>query len=191
MTSDHAADVARLVTELATITQQARRSFGGLRGVQLNWRPARTEWSIAQCLEHLILVNAPYLPMFEAIARGEWRPSLKQRLPVLPRLFGRLVLSAVRPDATRKVKARPRFEPSESAIEETIVERFAAHQAELARLMQDAASRDLARTIMASPLASFVTYSALDACRIIVAHEQQHMAQAGRVLTAVRASAWR
>jgi hypothetical protein len=172
------------------VTQQARRSFGDLSGVQLNWKPERTEWSIAQCLEHLILVNAPYLPVLEAVARGEWRPNLKERLPVLPRLFGRLVLRAVHPDATRKVKARPQFEPSQSTIDGTIVERFAAHQAELARQMEAAGSRDLSRTIITSPVASFITYSALDACRIIVAHEGQHLAQAERVLAALRTSAW-
>jgi len=50
--------------------------------------------------------------------------------------------------------------------------------------------RALATTIIASPGARFVTYSALDACYIIVAHEQQHVGQADRVLTALRSSAW-
>jgi hypothetical protein len=183
-------ELSALIDELATITKRVRQSFGGLNAVQLNWRPDRAEWSIAQCLEHLVLINAPYLPILEGVARGDRRPTLRERVPILPRIFGRLVLRAVQPDARRKIKARPRFEPSASAIAASVVERFAAHQAELSRVMAAAAGRDLATTIIASPGARFVTYSALDACYIIVAHEQQHVGQADRVLTALRSSAW-
>jgi hypothetical protein len=37
------------------------------------------------------------------------------------------------------------------------------------------------RTIISSPVASVVTYSVLDAFRIIVVHEQRHFQQAQRV----------
>ena len=183
-------EVSALIDELATITKRVRQSFGGLTAVQLNWRPDRVEWSIAQCLEHLVLINAPYLPILERVARGDRRPTWLERVPVLPRIFGRLVLRAVQPGARRKTKARPSFEPSASAIAASVVERFAAHQAELSRVMAAAAGRDLVTTIITSPVARFVTYSALDACNIIVAHEHQHMAQADGVLTALRSSAW-
>ena len=184
------AEVTRLVGELGPVTEAARRSFGGLSVVQLNWKPAPTEWSIAQCLEHLMLINTPYIGIFERIARGEWRPTLKERLPFLPRLFGKLVLAVVQPDTKRKVKAAAAFLPSQSAIPADVVTRFAAHQAEVGRAMKAAASRDLARTIITSPVARFMTYSALDACRIVVTHEQHHMVQAERVLAGLRNSAW-
>jgi len=37
------------------------------------------------------------------------------------------------------------------------------------------------RTVISSPAANFVTYSLLDAFRIIVVHEQRHFQQAMRV----------
>ena len=184
-------EVAGLIAELATITARARRSFGGLSAVQLNWKPDRTEWSVAQCLEHLVLINAPYLPILETVAGGDGVPKLRERLPVLPQLFGRLMLRLVQPDSRRKITTKPRFEPSHSAIAATIVDRFAASQDELSRVMSAAATRDLGTIVITSPVSGFVVYSALDACRIIVAHEQQHMAQAERVLTALRSSAWK
>jgi hypothetical protein len=182
-------EVPRLIAEVGALTARARAAFGGLSASQLNWKPAPTEWSIAQCLEHLMLINADYFPILERVARGAWTPSVKERLPLLPRLFGKMVLALVQPGSTRKVQAVARFRPSTSAIPGDIVARFAAHQDTLAWHMDAAGRRDLARTIITSPVSRVVTYSLLDAYRIIVAHEGQHMAQAERVLGDVRKSA--
>ena len=45
-------------------------------------------------------------------------------------------------------------------------------------------SRDLRTVVVTSPVAPIAFYSALDAFRILVAHERRHMAQAERVITA-------
>jgi hypothetical protein len=144
--------VSELIAELATITARARHSFGGLSAVQLNWKPDRTEWSIAQCLEHMVLINAPYLPILETVVRGHHVPKLRERLPILPRLFGRLMLRLVQPDSRRKITTKPRFEPSHSAIAATVVDRFAASQEELSRVMAAAATRDLDAIVITSPV---------------------------------------
>jgi len=41
---------------------------------------------------------------------------------------------------------------------------------------------DLRKVIITSPVASFATYSLLDAYKILVAHERRHMTQAKRVM---------
>jgi hypothetical protein len=175
---------ARFVADLDLVTERVQRHFGRLTAAQLSWQPAAGEWSIAQCLQHLILINASYFPVLERLARGEWRPTWKERVPVLPALFGRLVLSAVQPDATRKFKARPAFEPASGGIGGDIVERFAAHQRELARHIVATADRDWSTVVITSPVFGVMTYRLPDAYRIIVTHEQHHCAQAERVLAA-------
>ncbi len=47
--------------------------------------------------------------------------------------------------------------------------------------MQALDGRDARRIIMVSPFVSFITYSVLDGCRLIVAHERRHFEQARRV----------
>ena len=176
-------ELAGLIAELKKIADTAQRIFGGLNAIQLNWTPNAGEWSIAQCFEHLILVNADYFPLLQRIACGEWKPTLKERVPLLPKLFGKVVLNAMQPDAKRKVKAIPRFQPSGSAIDRDIINRFVAHQQELCRHMQATADCDWHKTIITSPVASLLTYSVFDAYRIIVAHEQQHVALGGARLS--------
>ena len=48
--------------------------------------------------------------------------------------------------------------------------------------MKASRALDLDGAVITSPVVGFVTYSLMDACRIIVAHEQNHFVQAMRVL---------
>jgi len=91
--------------------QQRERAFEALSAEQINWRPSAGQWSIAQCLEHLIRLNEPYFPQIDKILSGQRKASLWERVPLLPAFFGRLVLSAVQPEPKKKVKARPEYTP--------------------------------------------------------------------------------
>ena len=72
-------------------------------------------------------------------------------------------------------------QPASSAIDPRIIERFVAYQHEAAARVRSLDGRDVARIIMVSPFVSFITYSVLDGCRLIVTHERRHFEQARRV----------
>lgn len=171
-----------LIDEARAIASEAQKTFGHLSTEQVNWKPHADEWSVAQCFEHLIAINAAYFPHIRKIARGEYRRSLRERLPLLPRLFGSMVLKAVQPGAPRKFKTNPAFQPASSAIDGDIIARFKAHQQEVIEHMTMTENVNLREAIITSPVASLATYSLLGAYKIIVAHERRHMAQAGRVM---------
>jgi DinB superfamily len=170
-----------LIDGAHAVMAKAESRFGNLSTEQLNWKPSASEWSVAQCLEHLIVGNSGFFPIVERINRGEYHPSLRERLPLLPRFFGSMVLRAVQPEAQRKFKAGPRFDPSRSEVPRDIIARFGAHQQQLIDHMKLAKDVDLKKTIITSPVASFATYSMLDAFKIVIAHERRHLAQAKRV----------
>ncbi len=170
-----------LIADVHAMADEAERRFGHLSPAQLNWKPSPSAWSVAQCLRHLISINVEYFPALDQIARGEYEPSLWARLPFLPALFGRLVLGAVQPDQTRRARTRPKFDPAASTEPADVVAEFRAHQEALAARMAGTGGADLDRVVITSPIASVVTYTLRDACRIIVAHERRHLAQAERV----------
>ena len=175
------ADIATVLGEASLVAAEVRRAFGALSAEQLNWKPDAREWSIAQCLDHLILSNRPYVPIFEDLLAGRRHGRLRERVPVLPRLFGSLLIKTLRPDSGRKVQARPAFLPSASALPPAIVAAFVEEHERLQRLMEASRGLDLADIVITSPVLGLITYSLLDACRIIVAHEQNHFVQATRV----------
>ena len=174
--------LSALLTEAESIRDEAGAAFGGLSHAQLNWKPSMEEWSIGQCFDHLILTNQPYFPILEKIAAGERKRNLWQRVPLLPGLFGKLVLGAVSPESARKIKARQGFLPAASDIEAQIISRFAQHQDELMRRMKATESLNVEKIIITSPISSLVTYSLLDGYRIIITHERRHFLQARRVM---------
>jgi hypothetical protein len=176
------ADLATVLAEGRLVADEAARAFGRLSAQQVNWKPGAAEWSIGQCFDHLIISNRPHVQIIEEILEGRRRRRAWERLPLLPGLFGTLLIDTLRPDSGRKVKARPAFYPSSSAIDPGIIAGFLAQQARLLDLMDATRELDLDGIIVTSPVMSLVTYSLMNAYRIIVAHEQNHFLQATRVL---------
>jgi len=170
-----------LTSEAGAIAADAEHVFGPLSREQLNWKRQADQWSVAQCFDHLIKINTAYFPQLRRIEDGAYAPSWRDRVPWLGRFFGSMILRAVQPESRRKFKAAKHVEPSTSAIDEGIIARFTAHQREVIQHMTLTAGRDLSAIMVTSAVAPVAFYSALDAFRILVAHERRHMAQAERV----------
>jgi len=175
-------DLATILVEASLVADETKRVFGRLSGEQLNWKPGEGEWSIGQCFDHLVISNRPYVQIFDEILAGRRRQRVWERMPLLPRLFGRLLINTLRPDSGRRAKARPAFYPSSSHIAPTIIATFLEQQERLRRLMEASGELDLDGITITSPVLRVVTYSLMDACRIIVVHEQNHVVQATQVM---------
>lgn len=173
--------LSELISAANTITNETRAAFGSLSAHQLNWKPASESWSVGQCLDHLITSNATYFPTFEAILNGTKKSTFWERVPGLPRFFGKMLLKSVSPGSRRRLKAPAIFQPVASQVDGGIVQRFLDQQGEVIRTMEAAKDLDAAQIILTSPVSSVITYSLLDTYRILVAHEQRHLLQARRV----------
>lgn len=170
-----------LISQAGVIAKDARQVFGGLSPSQLNWKPSAERWSIAQCFDHLINTNSGYLPVIDDVLRGRKKSSVWQKLPVLPGFWGKMLIKTLDPVSTRKLKAPKRFQPAQSDVPGTIIEDFAAQQDQVIEKMKATANLDLERIVITSPAASLITYSLMDAYRIVVVHERRHFQQAQRV----------
>ncbi len=172
-----------VLAEGRLVAAETARAFRQLSAQQVNWNPSKGEWSVGQCYDHLIISNRPYLEIVQETLQRRRRPRAWERMPLLPRFFGKLLIKTLRPDSGRKVKARPAFVPSSSGIAPAIIARFLEQQDELLRLMEATSGLDLDGITITSPVARIVTYNLMDAYRIIVVHEQNHFVQARRVMT--------
>ncbi len=176
------ADVGNLLREAKAVTSETEIEFAQLSVEQLNWKPSDGEWSVGQCFDHLITTNLAMFPQIDEVIRGEKGQSFWENLPVVPGLWGKFIISRARPETVAKSKAPRVFEPSQSEIGGDIIARFIEHQATFAEKLEATAKVELSETRVTSPVAKFVTYSLLDALRILVFHERRHFNQAERVL---------
>lgn len=175
-------DMTNFLAEATRLAAEVKRSFECLSPQQLNWKPHPEQWSIGQCLHHLVIANESFFTTFETVLKGEKKAALWERMPLLPSLFGKLVIKAVSPESATKLKAPKAFRPSSSNIDARIVADFGDRQSRLIEKMKASARLKLESTIITSPATSLITYSLRDAFKIILAHERRHVSQARRVM---------
>lgn len=170
------------ITSAKSIAVDAQKLFGGLSEAQLNWQPNQETWSVGECLEHLIKTNGEMLGAVEGHVNGTHRQTIFEKFAVGSGYFGNYVLKAVQPENKNKLKAPKVFRPTTSKVGAGIVEKFVDNQDQVINLMQRSENLDLEKTIVTSPVASFITYSLFNAFKIVVTHERRHFRQAQNVM---------
>ena len=169
---------------LAGIVRDTDATFRRFDARQLNWRPDAKQWSVAQCFDHLLSANRLMFAAAEHALTGVAAPTIWQRLPVLPGVFGRALIRSQAPDSTRKYKAPAKAQPSVSDVAPDVVERFVGQQRESVSTVLGLDELRSSRVVMTSPFVRIITYSVLDGWRLVVAHNHRHIGQAKRVIQA-------
>ena len=175
-------ELSNLIGQLESNSAETRQKFAGLTAEQLNWKPSAESWSVGQCFDHLFVSHHGMLAKFESMAGGNHKATVFERLPLLPKFFGNFLVKAVRPESAKKVKNPKIFDPAESDVSLDVVEKFLEDQDRIAAVMKASGNIDLEKTIMTSPVASFITYSMLDGYRVVAYHGKRHLLQAERVM---------
>lgn len=174
--------LAQVQAGLDAVGTDTQTTFGRLDVRQLNWRPDAARWSVAQCFDHLLAANRLMMQAAQDALDGAKSRTIWQRLPVMPGLFGRMLIRSQAPQATRKFTASPLATPASSDCPADIVERFIAQDRELVSWLRRLDEGRARRVIMTSPFVSFITHSVLDGARLVLAHDHRHIQQAGRVM---------
>jgi len=169
-------------TQIDQNTQAFETTFRDVTPETLNWKPNDETWSIAQNLDHLIIINSSYFPILEALHEGTHKTPLAGKLGFLVSFFDKNVLNAAQPDRKKKIKTFPLWEPQNSTIPDTILDDFKTHQEELKTAVLDALPFVERGTVIASPANKNLVYTLVCAFDIIVTHEQRHLEQAKEVL---------
>src|SRR4026208_527684 len=120
-----------LVEIINTVREQATYHFTSLGRQQLNWKPAPEKWSIAQCLDHLLLANKNYFPTFDRILSGTYKLGFFQKLNPFKKLAGAYMVKHLGPQVKKKMKAPAIFQPSHSELPSEIVSTFLKQQQDL------------------------------------------------------------
>lgn len=175
--------ISNVCSDLQQTAADARSTFGSMTTQQRSWRPDEKSWSVAQCFDHLITTHGLYFPLFERLSVGNITPSFWEKNSPLSGYFGRFLVKSLRPENPKKMKTTARAQPSASAIDDSIIERFCEHQDKMIEhLRKLPADIEPEKLTITSPLLGFITYSLDDCFTILVAHCQRHFGQAKRVM---------
>ncbi|HMQ05411.1 MAG TPA: DinB family protein [Pyrinomonadaceae bacterium] len=175
--------IDKTCSDLAAVANAATEAFGNLSAEQLNWKPSEKQWSIAQCFDHLITTHSLYAKDLDRLASGDTKMSFWERYSPLSGFFGRFLIKGLDPKNTKKMTTTAKASPAKSEIGVDIIERFSAHQDDLAEQIRRASEKvDPEKQIVTSPLLWIVTYSLADALTFIPMHCERHFDQAKRVM---------
>ncbi len=163
------------------VTGKFLNSFRSLNQKELNWKPKPDTWSIAENIEHLIILNESYYPAFESLKKGNYKLPFVARFGFVVKFFGNLILKSVQPDRKKKMKTFPIWEPKESNFSRDIIKRFEEHQQRLKEEILKAEDHINANAIISSPANKNIVYKLETAFDILVAHEERHYQQAYEV----------
>lgn len=174
------------ISELDKISLDAKSAFSNLTPETLHQKPDSKNWSIAENLEHIIVLNSSYFPIFKKLQNGNFSGAFVSKISFFPKVIGDMIFNSVSDGGKRKVKTFPLWEPQiSSAQKDDILEKFIEHQKELSEWVNDLHPFLEQRTIIHSPANKLIVYSLNRAFEIIIAHEKRHLDQAKNVLNQI------
>lgn len=160
------------------VDRQVAENFSASSAAQSNRKPELEKWSIAECLDHLIIANASCHPVFDKVINGTYRLLLLQRLHPFKKVFGPMLVKYTGPESLKKLRNPRIFTPSFSNFTQDIVSRFLNEQQKRRNYFIRFRFVDTGNTAIASPVTSFITDPLADALKLLTGHERRHIHQA-------------
>jgi hypothetical protein len=169
--------MTNLLQQIDSNTKLVQDLFGHLTHEQLN-RTDGAHWSIAQNIEHLILINSSYFPIIDQLNQNVYIRPFHGRFQFIVKFLGGFVRQAVEPSRQKKMKTFPVWEPKKATVLHDIIDQFTAHHQDLKRYIELAAPFIQNKTVIHSPASKVIVYELDTVFDIIIQHELRHIEQA-------------
>ncbi|WP_215222766.1 DinB family protein [Echinicola shivajiensis] len=169
-------------------TQVFLSSFGGLSPEQSSYKPAPDVWSIEENIQHLIVINQSYFPIFQKLEEGTYEKPFIGNFSFLTKLLGNTILKSVSPENPKKLKTIPIWAPNKYPDRDAgaLMNKFVDHQKELSQWIGKLGPYLEKGQIIHSPANKLIAYPLSTALEIIVIHEKRHFNQAKKVLDQIK-----
>jgi hypothetical protein len=178
---ERAEDLSLLDAQLNAIRREADAVTAGLTDEQFNWQPDPTRWSIAHCLQHLVISADGLLKLQEAaIDRARGRGLLSDG-PYRHGRLGAMIASSIEPPAKRRFKTARALVPSGRHSVETLLPAFQRRQETLRQLIARARGIDLGKARVPLPGLPILRLTLGQSLAFTLGHERRHLWQARAV----------
>src|SRR5262249_21641958 len=94
---------AHVIDGLHDADRRASALARGLSGGQLNWKPSPHQWSVGQCLDHLLVSSEVYLPPISRALDGRTSSPVDE---TRPGPVGRLFIRTFIEPSTQRMRGR-------------------------------------------------------------------------------------
>lgn len=173
-----------LRSQLTAIDVRVQRVTEGLSTAQLDRQPGPKRWSVAQCLEHLILFDSHYFAGIEE--RIAQLPPARAEATYTMKGFDKWAYTFFGEKPPIRIPTISSFDPHfDRTYGATILVRYRDHLSRLDQQFRLALDHDVARLRVHSPATSLVRFPYPAIAIIAVAHHRRHLGQAERTRAAI------
>ena len=169
------------LAELHRQSTQAEELVSGLSEAALNWQPdGGKSWSVAQCLDHLVIMNSSYVKALQSAVETNGDQLEPRKNPVQPSgWLTRLFVRYEEPPPKIKLPAPRKISPP-SQLTSAVVGKFESVQKQLIDFVRKWGDADLGDLRVHDPL--FPLHLTADTELLIIsAHNRRHLWQAENV----------
>ncbi len=172
----------RVISELSSADTRAVAVASGLTAKELNWKSRPGEWSIGQCIDHLLVSNTVYCPAI-AEALGGHQPGRVEE--ITPGWFGRwFIENYIEFSGRTKPHRAPKKITPVSQVDPSVLDRFLESNQGARELVQRAATYDVNRIRFRNPFVPLIHFTVGTGFEILSKHQRRHLLQAERVRAA-------
>jgi DinB superfamily len=163
------------------IASEARELTAGLTEAQFNWRPSPDQWSIEECLAHLIAVGQAEVQAVQTAVDEAKAKGTKGTGPFEYPVWERFILRETEPPVRHQMPAPKRFVPVHGQPITGILPTFLHVQRQFTIQIERADGLDLRRVKVPTLITRLLKLSLGATLAQAAAHKRRHMAQARRV----------
>jgi hypothetical protein len=178
------AQLGRLIDELEHAQARLDRLADTIPEDRWGKRSDPLRWSVAECVAHLNLTSAAYLPRIQkAIEQARKLPpssDRKYKRDPIGWLFGKMVgpLPSIGKFRIGRVKTTPSFVPSGNLPKQELVAEFKRLQVELTNRTRECDGLAIDKVPITSPFGEKIHYNCYSALVLLPRHEERHIQQA-------------
>jgi len=176
-----AADLADCLRQLDGVDADTANLLNGMTEVQFHWSPVSSQWSIEQCLVHLVIMGGKYLPILDETIANARADRLLSRGPFHYGFIDRWFVRSTEPPPGIRLRTPISARPPDDQPLPFVIANFLTMQDDLRKRIRAANGVDLARAKVTSPFVRALKLGLGPCFEFLAAHERRHLWQAWQV----------
>jgi hypothetical protein len=174
-------ELKKIADEFRDMKKEAGNFLNNVKSGEFNKRPADNGWSIAECIDHLIVTGVDYCDIFEKGLKKLAEKNARYTGEMKSSYIGSKFIQNVEPPVKRKFKSPGKWRPDSKINKEKATTAFLQLQDRWIDLVNQSAGWDLTKVKLPSPAVSWIKFSAFVILQVNSAHQRRHLWQAKNV----------
>lgn len=165
------------------IKEDTKELISGLNSYGFHWHPSPRTWSIAENLDHLVVLGTLLLPRIDEAVRNARDQDLRSEGPFRLGVRGALFVRSMEPPVRWKIRTQAAYVPPAARKTEDVQREFFELQDRFIERVRSTAGLDLSKMMIRSPAHHWLQFNAAVWFASTAAHERRHLWQARKVRT--------